>query len=233
MQIHHIAGYKFISLNDCESLRHTFIEHCQSLKGTILLSTEGININLSGTEDQIHTFRSFLACDPRFSDMTFRLSKTNKQPYQRLKVKLKKEIITLRQPAVKPTEKRAPSIAPETLRQWLDEKRDLTILDTRNDYEVEMGAFANAVNLHLKDFCEFTQSLANIPREKPIVMYCTGGIRCEKAALHLINEGYDNVYQLDGGILNYFEKVGAAHYHGDCYVFDERTALDPSLQAKT
>ena len=126
-----------------------------------------------------------------------------------------------------PTEKRAPSISPTTFKQWLDENRDIIILDTRNDYEIEMGAFTNAVNLHLQDFCQFTQSLKNIPREKPIVMYCTGGIRCEKAALHLINEGYNDVYQLDGGILNYFEKVGGSHYTGECYVFDERVALTP------
>jgi UPF0176 protein len=235
MQIHHIAGYKFVSLQDIETLRGDFLERCQQLKlkGTILLSAEGININLSGETESIQTFISYLTCNPHFADMTFRHTHTDTQPYQRMKIKLKKEIITLRQPNVEPGKTRAPSISPDTFKKWLDEKRDITVLDTRNDYEIEMGAFENAVNLQLTNFCEFASSLNDIPRDKPIVMYCTGGIRCEKAAVHLMNEGYNDVYQLDGGILHYFEKVGHAHYQGECYVFDERESLKSDRLAPT
>ena len=198
MHIHHIAGYKFIPLQNIEALRGDFLERCQrhDLKGTILLSAEGININLSGDTEQLQAFIAYLHSDARFADMTFRHTHTETQPYQRMKVKLKKEIITLRQPSVQPTEIRAPSISPDTFKQWLDEKRNMMILDTRNDYEIEVGAFENAVNLHLSHFCQFANSLNDFPQDKPIVMYCTGGIRCEKAALHLINQGYINVYQL-------------------------------------
>jgi UPF0176 protein len=228
MRIHHIAGYKFTLLSELTALRQRLLDECCALdlKGTILLSLEGININLAGTPDNINTFVNLFCQDNHFADMTFRLTHTEQQPYRRLKIKLKKEIITLRQQSVQPTEKRAPSISPSEFKQWLDENRDVTILDTRNDYEIAMGAFTRAVNLELNDFCQFPSSLAKIARDKPIVMYCTGGIRCEKAALHLMNEGYTNVYQLDGGILNYFEKVGDAHYDGDCYVFDERVAVN-------
>lgn len=224
MLIHHIAGYKFISLTDTETLRFSLLEQCRLLeiKGTILLSHEGMNVNLAGATAHIDAFLSFLRQDLRFNNMRFRISHANHFPYKRLKVKIKKEIITIRQPKVDPVKTRAPAISPATFKQWLDEKRDITILDTRNDYEIEMGAFSNAINLHLQDFCEFPNSVKHIARNKPVVMYCTGGIRCEKAALHLINEGFTDVYQLDGGILNYFESVGKAHYEGECYVFDER-----------
>ena len=163
--------------------------------------------------------------------MPLHISYCSTSPYKRLKVKLKKEIITLRQPSVNPVAARAPSIKPETFKQWLDENRDITILDTRNDYEINVGAFDNAVNLHLNDFCDFNQAAKKIPRDKPIVMYCTGGIRCEKAALHLMNEGFENVLQLDGGILGYFKQVGADHYQGSCYVFDNRKTLTPDQLA--
>jgi predicted sulfurtransferase len=147
-----------------------------------------------------------------------------------LKIKLKKEIISFRQPDAAPLERRAPSIDPIAFKAWLDEKRDITLLDTRNDYEIELGTFKGAVNLHLNDFCEFAEAAAAIDHSKPIVMFCTGGVRCEKAALHMMNLGYQDVYQLDGGILNYFEKVGAAHYDGGCFVFDERVLVDAAMK---
>lgn len=231
MQIKYIAGYKFIPLNELDALRHHFLEKCQqlSLKGTILLSNEGININLAGKPSSIDEFVANLKLDQRFNDMSFRVSHTDFIPYRRMKVKIKKEIITLRQDNVKPSEQRAPSIKPEVLKQWLDENRDITILDTRNDYEIRFGAFKNAVNLHLEDFSEIVTHTDQITKDKPVVMYCTGGIRCEKAAIHLMNEGFPEVYQLDGGILNYFETVGGEHYEGGCFVFDERITLDAQL----
>ncbi len=227
MQIVNIAGYKFISLQALTTLRSHFLTRCNqlALKGTILLSHEGINVNLAGTPDNIDTFKADLKSDAYFADMTFRQSYSATQPFKRLKVKLKKEIITLRQLHVNPVEGRAPAIAPETFKQWLDEKRDITILDTRNEYEIEMGAFKGAVNLHINHFVEFPKAIEQVERNKPIVMYCTGGIRCEKAALYMMSQGFSEVYQLDGGILNYFTQVGNAHYEGGCFVFDERIAV--------
>lgn len=232
MQILNIAGYKFIVLDELDKLRQCFLDQCKklALKGTILLSEEGINVSLAGQSVNMHAFKTYLREDPRFADMTFHETYSSAQPFQRLKIKLKKEIITLRQPETAPNKNRAPSISPELFKQWLDEKRDITILDTRNDYEIQFGTFEKAQNLHLNHFGDFSAALPKIPSEKPIVMFCTGGIRCEKAALYLLNQGYSNVYQLEGGILNYFAKVGGAHYQGECYVFDERIAVDANLK---
>jgi UPF0176 protein len=233
MKILNIAGYKFITLTALSELQTSFLEKCRalSLKGTILLSAEGINITLSGEFSQITAFKDSLLQDERFADITFRESLSETVSFKRLKIKLKNEIITLRRPEVRPENERAPSISPEEFKQWLDENRDITILDTRNDYEVKLGTFDNAINLHIGDFSEFPKAAEAINRDKPVVMFCTGGIRCEKAGIHLLNAGFPNVYQLEGGILNYFTRVGSAHYHGDCFVFDERVALNPKLEA--
>lgn len=232
MQTSNIAGYKFTTLTDLPSLQEEFLQTCRALalKGTILLSEEGINLSLAGTPDTITAFKAKLHANEHFADMTFRESESDAQPFKRLKVKIKNEIITLRRPEVQPGKQRAASISPEQFKQWLDEHRDITVLDTRNDYEVKFGTFSNAVNLHINDFCEFVTATENLTKEKPVVMFCTGGVRCEKAGLHLLNQGFPEVYQLEGGILNYFAKVGGAHYDGDCFVFDERVALDANLQ---
>ncbi len=234
MQIENIAGYKFIPLVELDALREEFLSLCQTLalKGTILLSPEGINIFLAGTTDNIATFKAKIAADARFTDISFRLSFSDTQPFKRLKVKLKKEIITMRHPEIKPTDKRAPAITPAEFKRWLDENRDITILDTRNEFEVNYGTFANAVNLHINDFSQFPEASKQVDKSKPVVMFCTGGIRCEKAALHMLNSGYENVYQLEGGILNYFEQIGNAHYQGGCFVFDERIIIS-EIHCKT
>lgn len=227
-----IAGYKFIELSSLAELQAGLLEHAAALqiKGTILLSQEGINMSLAGEQDKMAEFLAELQADTRFADMTFRRSYSASQPFRYLKVKLKKEIITLRQPGVHPEHQTAPSISPQRFQQWLDENRDVTVLDTRNDYEVQFGTFRNAVNLHLKDFGEFPQAIDQVPRDKPIVMFCTGGVRCEKAAWVMLNAGFSEVYQLEGGILNYFAETGGKHYEGECFVFDERIALDVKLQ---
>ncbi len=227
--ITHIAGYRFVRLAALPELRTQLytLAQAQGLKGTILLSPEGINVMLAGTADAIALFRAHLNADVRFVDMFFHVSVSLDYPFQRLKVKIKKEIITLRQSAIDPNQCRAPAISPTEFRRWLDEGREVTIVDTRNDYEYQAGAFDRAINPKLKDFSEFPAILPTLPRDKPVVMYCTGGVRCEKAALVMLAAGFDEVYQLEGGILNYFAKEGGAHYHGDCFVFDERGALNP------
>jgi UPF0176 protein len=232
MQMLNIAGYKFINLMNLEVLRERLLEQCFAceLRGTILISQEGINLNLAGHVEAISTFKNYLKSLSQFSDMTFRESYSDNIPFKRLKVKIKKEIITFRQNHIHPETRRSSAILPEELKQWLDENRDITILDTRNDYEVRFGTFKNAMHLAIDDFCDLTKESAKIPRNKPIVMFCTGGIRCEKVGLYLEEQGYSDVFQLEGGILNYFNKVGGKHYEGECFVFDERIALAPTLK---
>lgn len=228
-----IASYQFVVLDNLPALKNRFLEKCESLslKGTILLSTEGINVGMSGTHEAIAEFKKFLSSDSRFASMTFREGSSEFPVFKRLKIKLKKEIITLKQPQVDATKQRAPAILPRELKQWLDEKRDITLLDTRNDYEVALGTFAGATILPIKHFSEFPNTINHIDKEKPVVMFCTGGVRCEKAALYMEDQGYKEVYQLDGGILNYFKEVGGAHYQGGCYVFDERVNVLPADQS--
>lgn len=235
MSITNITGYKFTNLSALDALRHDMLMHCANLhlKGTILLSEEGINLSLAGDSQAIAKFKMYLQQDQRFADMTFRESVSLQQSFKRLKIKLKKEIITFRQNNLHLNPHlRAPSISPHELKHWLDEGRQFTLLDTRNDYEVRFGTFHGAMQLNLNHFSEFPAAIDMIPQDKPVVMFCTGGIRCEKAALHLMNQGHEHVYQLDGGILNYFIEVGPAYFAGECYVFDERIALDGSLHSQ-
>ncbi len=231
MKILNIAGYKFIALEALPTLRSLWLEECLSrhLKGTILVSPEGVNITLAGLPEHIASFKQFLREDSRFADMTFRESYSAEQPFHHMRVKLKKEIITFRRPEVRADVERAPSISPRDFKKWLDEKRDITILDTRNEYEVRFGTFDHAEHFPINDFSEFPEAAKQLQQDKPVVMFCTGGVRCEKAALHLLNQGFPEVYQLDGGILNYFAEVGGTHYHGDCFVFDHRVAVGPDL----
>ena len=227
-----ISGYKFLALSGLTKLRTDFLEQAANfkLKGTILLSNEGINLNAAGLPEHIKAFLLWLQKDPRFFDMIFRESYSLASPFRVMKVKLKKEIITMRQKNISPTAQKAAALSPEILKQWLDENRDFTLLDTRNDYEVCFGTFRHAKHLHLNHFGEFPESAKKISRDKPIVMFCTGGIRCEKAALVMMEMGHSNVYQLEGGILNYFSKVGGDYFSGECFVFDGRIALDANLQ---
>ncbi len=232
MRMLNIASYKFIALDHLSERRDLFLEKTKALrlKGTILLSHEGINMNLAGAVEDIAAFREFLKKDVLFSEMTFRESYSETQPFKHMRVKIKQEIITLRQPDIHPENQTAPDITPLEFKKWMDEKRDITVLDTRNDYEVKFGTFESAQHLDLKDFGEFPAAIDQVSREKPVVMFCTGGIRCEKAALVMLNAGYSNVYQLKGGILNYFAEVGAEHYQGECFVFDERVAVNAALE---
>ncbi|HVE43678.1 MAG TPA: rhodanese-like domain-containing protein [Gammaproteobacteria bacterium] len=229
MHILNIAGYRFVSLSDIPQLKISFMTQCQmqDLKGTILLSEEGININLAGEVAKIEAFVAWLNEDTRFAHIRFHQNYSTTVPFRRLRIKQKKEIITLRQPTVDATSTRASSISPHVFKQWLDEKRDMIVLDVRNDYEIEMGAFEKATHLNIADFNQFPEKCSQLQNDKPIVMYCTGGIRCEKAGLYLQNQGYTQVYQLDTGILGYFATVGGAHYRGECFVFDERVTVPP------
>ncbi len=239
-QIVNIAAYKFVTFDDTVAQRPRFQALCTDLglKGTILLSPEGINLFLAGARSSIDQFLAFLRSDPRFADIEVKESLSEKQPFNRMLVRLKREIITMKNPLIKPELGRAPAVEAATLKRWLDQGHDdqgkpVVMLDTRNAFEVDVGTFDNTIDYRIEKFSEFP---AIVEREKEalndktIVTFCTGGIRCEKAAIHMKNIGYNSVYQLEGGILKYFEEVGGAHYTGDCFVFDHRTALNPQLQ---
>lgn len=235
MRILNISGYKFIALNELPQLQQNLLAFGRQLgiKGTVLLAPEGINIMLAATEDVIASFLAFLKQDPRFTDLTFKESFSEQVPFIKLKVKIKQEIITLKDPSANPLEFKGQYVSPEQFKRWLDEGQDIAVLDTRNHYEIAMGTFTNAIDLeidHFRQFPEAIQSLDDSLKEKPVVMFCTGGVRCEKAAMVLEHQGFKKVYQLHGGILEYFAECGGAYYQGDCFVFDDRVALTPELR---
>ena len=237
-----ISCYQFVTLTDREALRADLTARCQAsgLLGTILLAPEGINVFLAGAREAIDAIVAYLRADPRFADLQPKESLSAGPPFKKMRVRLKKEIITMKIPVIRPEAGRAPSVAAATLKQWLDrgcddEGRPVVMLDTRNDYEVAAGTFDHAVDYHIGIFSEFPPQLAAHRADytgKTIVSFCTGGICCEKAAIHMKAIGIERVYQLEGGILKYFEEVGGAHYHGDCFVFDEREAVNEDLQPR-
>jgi UPF0176 protein len=235
-----LAAYKFVSLDDLPDLRERVLERCTalSLKGTVLLAPEGINLFLAGPGDALDAFMAWLREDARFADIRTKASPSETVPFGRLRVRLKKEIITLRAPAIRPEAGRAPAVDAPTLKRWLDqghddEGRELMLLDTRNDYETAVGKFPQAVDYRLPQFTALPAAIA-ADRDryagKTVVSYCTGGIRCEKAALHMRDAGIDHVFQLDGGVLKYFEETGGVHWEGGCFVFDDRGAVGPDLR---
>ena len=234
-----IAAYKFISIDNAAALRPSFLARCQALelKGTILLTPEGINLILAGLPDAVAAFLDWLKADQRFSDIAVKRSLSAAQPFNKMLVKLKAEIITMKMPLIQPEKGRAPAVDPTTLKRWLDQGHDdsgkpVVMLDTRNAFEVDAGSFDNTIDYRIDKFSDFPAVVAQHRDElagKTVVTFCTGGIRCEKAAIHMQQVGFDSVLQLEGGILNYFEEVGGAHYHGDCFVFDQRTVLNPAL----
>lgn len=243
MSVVNISCYKFVSLTDREALKAALTARCLELdlKGTILLAPEGINVFLAGSRQAIDAIVAHLRADPRFGDLAPKESLSAEPPFKRMRVRLKKEIITMKHPLIRPEEGRAPAVPAAKLKQWLDrgcddEGRPVVMLDTRNDYEVAAGTFENAVDYDIGIFSEFPPRLAEHLADyagKTVVSFCTGGIRCEKAAIHMKAIGIEHVYQLEGGILKYFEEVGGAHYRGDCFVFDGRETLSADLQPAT
>jgi len=230
-----IAAYKFLPLSDLKPLRARLQALCKAwdLKGTILLSPEGINLFVAGLAAPIGLLLTELRSWPGLEDLQPKVSETGHQPFRRMLVRLKKEIIAFGVEGIDPARRTSPKLAPGELKRWLDEGRPVTLLDTRNDYEVKLGTFRNALPIGIDHFREFPDAVDKLSpelKERPIVMFCTGGIRCEKAGPFMEREGFRNVFQLDGGILKYFEECGGAHYDGECFVFDRRVGLDPSLQ---
>jgi len=230
-----VSAYKFVRLDRLPERKQELkvLADALSLKGTILLSPEGINIFLSGACERVHRFFEELRMDPLLADVEPKESFSPAQPFRRMLVRLKKEIIAFGIPEIQPDQRTSPKLKAKELKQWLDEGRDLCLLDVRNDYEIEMGTFRDAQDLKLHHFRDFPLAINSLPPEtknRTIVLFCTGGIRCEKAGPMMQAAGFENVYQLDGGILKYFEEVGGDHWNGACFVFDGRVALDPTLK---
>lgn len=230
-----ISTYKFVHLEGLAAWRERLLEACTAgaLKGTILLSPEGINVFLAGRREAVMTVVDMIRTVPGLEDLAPKESWSGEQPYNRMLVKIKKEIIAFGVEGIDPARRTSPKLPARQLKQWLDEGRPVTLLDTRNDYEVKMGTFRGARPAGVDHFREFPAVVRGLPEElkkQPLVMFCTGGIRCEKAGPFLEREGYEQVYQLDGGILKYFEECGGAHYDGECFVFDRRVGVDPELK---
>jgi UPF0176 protein len=234
-----VSAYKFVPLPDAAQLRAPLLARAQALgvKGTILLAGEGINLFLAGAPQAVRALLAHLREDARLADLQAKESWSDAVPFGRMLVKVKREIIRMDQPAVRPAAGRAPALPAATLKRWLDQGHDdagrpVVTLDTRNAFEVEHGRFEGAIDWRLGKFSEFPEALRrnlDALRGKTVVSYCTGGIRCEKAALVMQEAGLDTVYQLEGGILKYFEEAGGAHFSGNCFVFDERETVDCSL----
>lgn len=231
----HLAAYQFAPLAELRPLRERLqkVTLDLALKGTILLSHEGINLFVAGTHEAIASFLEVIRAIPGFETFSGKYNPCDHQPYNRMLVRLKKEIISFGVENIAPATYTSAKLPPQALKQWLDEGRPVTLLDTRNDYEIKLGTFKNALTLPIEKFRDFPVAVRNLPpelKDQPIVMFCTGGIRCEKAGPFMEQEGFKEVYQLEGGILKYFEECQGAHYDGECFVFDQRTGVDPSLQ---
>jgi UPF0176 protein len=236
-----LSAYRFAEVPDTAALcgRLHGLAQAAGLRGTVILAHEGINLFLAGEEGALRGWLEQLCEDARFAAIDVKESWSNEQPFGHLRVKVKREIIRMNQPQVQPAAGRAPAVDAATLARWLDQGRDderraLLMLDTRNAFELEHGAFDAAVDWGLAKFSDFPAALDAHRDElkgRTVVTYCTGGIRCEKAALAMRDAGVEHVWQLDGGILRYLETMRhAPHWHGRCFVFDERESLDPQLQ---
>ena len=230
-----IAAYKFVPLDDLQRRRADLkrLSASLELKGTILLSPEGINLFMDGGRESVDRLVVFLRSDWGLTDLEVKESLSSSQPFNRLLVKIKQEIIAFGIDGIEPAKFTSPKLKAAQLRQWLDEGRPVRLLDVRNEYEVDLGTFRGAERLGISHFRNFPEAVGRLPQEakhQPVVMFCTGGIRCEKAGPLMHDLGFEEVYQLDGGILKYFEECGGEHYDGACFVFDGRVALDPQLQ---
>jgi UPF0176 protein len=233
------AFYKFVALPDCAQMQQKIWAFCQthSLKGTILLAPEGINGTIAGSQDAIAAVLSFLQSDPRLADLDPKTASATDFPFAQLKVKLKQEIVTLGLPEINPTEQVGAYVTPESWNRLIADP-DVLVIDTRNHYEVNIGTFSGAINPQTQSFREFPSFVKNNldpTKHTKIAMFCTGGIRCEKASAYLLAQGFPEVYHLQGGILNYLEKIApdASQWQGECFVFDERIAVKHGLEAGT
>jgi UPF0176 protein len=234
-----VSAYRFVAIDDPQPLRDALHDRASALglRGTLLLSHEGINLFLAGTAEAVREFLAQLRADERFRDLEAKESWSPHAPFRKLVAKVKHEIIRMNHPAIRPADARAPAVDAQTVRRWLDRGRDdhgrpVVMLDTRNAFEADHGTFEGALDWRIAKFSDFPAAFEERQQElqgKTVVSFCTGGIRCEKAALYMRDAGLPHVWQLDGGILRWFEETGGAHFRGRCFVFDERETLDGQL----
>lgn len=231
--------YKFVQLTDCEALQAKLLQYCQAqgIKGTILLATEGINGTLAGERDAIAAVLAFLKSDARFANLHHKQSTASGFPFERMKVKVKNEIVTLGKPEANPAEKVGTYVSPQDWNKLIADP-NVIVVDTRNEYEVKIGTFQRAINPQTHSFREFpnyVKAHLDPTQHRKIAMFCTGGIRCEKASSYLLHQGFQAVYHLQGGILKYLEEVPAESslWQGECFVFDERIAVKHGLELGT
>ncbi len=227
--------YKFVPLNDFDSLREPMLAtmHEIPIKGTIILAAEGINGSFAGTREQMDAFYSYLRQDSRLTDLNFKETFDPENPFDKSKVKLRKEIVTMGVTEVDPLKIVGTYLSPEEWHDFIQDD-DVILIDTRNDYEFELGSFKNAINPstdNFRDFPEYVKEQLSDKKDKKIAMFCTGGIRCEKSTAYLLEQGFTNVYHLKDGILNYLESTPEEQslWEGSCFVFDNRVAVDQKL----
>jgi len=227
--------YRFVELTELDTLRVSLEERGRELNllGTILLASEGINANLAGPLDNLKVFVGEILCDKRFAGSQVKKTFGKTKPFRKLEVRIKPSIVTFSQQVPVTAIQGAQKITPEAFKELMAVNRDdVVVVDTRNDVEIEYGKFQQAETLGLRNFKEFLPRFAERyqdQRDKTFLIYCTGGIRCEKAAPALHELGFRNILQLDGGIINYFEKCGPDAYDGNCFVFDSRWSINPEL----
>lgn len=232
------ALYKFVEIDDLLSLQSNLYEICEknNIMGTILIANEGINGTISGKNNEINQTISLLKSDKRFANIEIKYSSTNKQPFHRMKVRLKKEIVTIGLPEINPNKKVGTYVKPDDWNDLISDP-DVVVIDTRNKYETKIGSFHNALDPETSSFREFPDWVKKFKSSKEnankkIAMFCTGGIRCEKASSLMKEEGFEDVYHLQGGILKYLETIDKENslWNGECFVFDQRVCLTDELE---
>ncbi len=235
------AFYQFAKIPSPEAVKEELLRQsarAPSVRGTVLVTPEGINTYYAGSNEDTKVLLESIRAIPGFEAVEPKISLSEEQPFRRLVIKNKREAISLGIPDLDPNEITGAYLKPAEFKRWMDENPDdFVLVDTRNDYEVEIGTFEGAINPNIKTFKEFPKWLEenlSDQKHKKIVTFCTGGIRCEKATAHMIKAGYENVYQIDGGILKYLEETqdmaDSNHWNGDCFVFDYRVAVGKDLK---
>lgn len=230
------ALYKFAALPQFKDIQQPLKDLCEAggVKGTLLLAEEGINGTIAGSRASIDAVKSFITSIPGLADLEYKESPAEEMPFYRLKIRLKKEIVTLGVPGISPLKKVGTYVAPKDWNDLISDP-DVVIIDTRNDYEVTMGTFKGAIDPKTKtfrSFPEFVEENFDPAKHKKVAMFCTGGIRCEKASSYMLEQGFEEVYHLKGGILKYLEEVAEEEslWEGECFVFDERVGIKHNLE---
>ncbi len=233
-KIHILLFYKFVNIENPENFKKEHQKFCNllNIKGKVLVAKEGINGSISGSDEQVENYKSNLKSDERFKDIEFKEEIGLQHPFEKMIVRVKNEIIKINQELNMKIV--GEHISPEDFLKIYEKDEDVLILDTRNDYESKVGKFKNAIIPQIKTFREFPEYIkkSNFPKDKPVIMYCTGGIRCEKASAYMIKEGFKDVKQLHGGVINFCQKLPNTVWEGSCFVFDKRLTSNVNQETK-